>query len=140
MSVSAGTSRARSSRPVYETKRTSCPASSHQTPTTWGMMLAKLGSMTWLQRASLGLPVIRSSMQTRRCRTRPPGESPLAGGLPLAWLRHDVPGDHAGHDLVPGDPGKLVAVGIDSRPSSVLELTGPLGGQDDDAELVLQLV
>src|SRR6266568_1849815 len=139
MSVSAGTSRARSSRPVYETKRTSCPASSHQTPTTWGMMLAKLGCMTWLQRASFGPPVIRSRMQTRRCLTGPPNRASLAGGVPLGWLRHDISGDHAGHDLAPGDPGELVAVWIDSWPSSVLKLPGPLGGQDDEAELVLQL-
>src|SRR6266581_3544128 len=118
MSVSAGTSRARSSRPVYETKRTSCPASSHQTPTTWGMMLAKLGCMTWLQRASFGPPVIRSRMQTRRCLTGPPNRASLAGGVPLGWLRHDIPGDHAGHDLAPGDPGEVLSLGVLVKPGA----------------------
>src|SRR5256886_5841223 len=84
-STAAGSSRTRSSKPVQPTKVTSCPSASHHTPTTCGMMLARLACMMRAYSARVGPRVTRSTMPTRSLRTHqrttgdraPPGEGPV---------------------------------------------------------------
>ncbi len=66
----------RFSAPVKQVNETSCPISSHHTPITWGMMLARFGCMIRPYRVELGAFVTKSMIPMRR-RFEPPamGES-----------------------------------------------------------------